>query len=183
MQFEIKTCCWKPVLLAFLMCASELFASAQAAPNVNFRGSLVAEACTLRPGDEDIPLQLVGTSTQELYLNTRTIGTPFEIHLEGCDPGISNNVTITFGGNTSAELPSLLALDGGSAAAGVAIGIETPAGVLLPLNMTSDRQVLTSGANVLALKAFAKGEPQALANASIRGGVFSVTSMFRLDYP
>ena len=183
MGLEIKVSCWKPVVGMLLMGASLLSASAPAAPNMSFRGALVAEACTLRPGDEDIPLQLWDTSSKYLYLNTRTIGKPFEIHLEGCDVSIGNNVTITFSGNASTVLSGLLALGGGSTAAGVAIGIETPAGNLLPLNVTSDRQALTSGANVIALKAFIKAEPQAIANQSITAGFLTATSTFTLSYP
>ena len=150
---------------------------------MSFRGALVAQACTLRPGDDDIPLQLWDTSSQYLYLSTRTIGKPFEIHLEGCDISIGGDVTITLSGNASAVLPGLLALGGGSTAAGVAIGIETPAGNLLPLNVTSDRQALTSGANIIALKAFIKAEPQAIANQSIVAGLLTAVSTFTLSYP
>ena len=183
MGFEIKASCWKPMAVTLLMGASLLSASAPAAPNLSFRGALVAQACTLRPGDDDIPLQLWDTSSQYLYLNTRTIGKPFEIHLEGCDISIGNDVTITFSGNASAVLPGLLALGGGSTAAGVAIGIETPAGNLLPLNVTSDRQALTSGANVIALKSFIEAEPQAIANQSVTAGLLTATSTFTLNYP
>ena len=92
MGLEIKVSCWKPVVGMLLMGASLLSASAPAAPNMSFRGALVAEACTLRPGDEDIPLQLWDTSSKYLYLNTRTIGKPIAIHLEGCDVSIIKNI-------------------------------------------------------------------------------------------
>ena len=100
----------------------------EAADNLSFRGVLVADACTLRPG-------------------------------------------------------GLLALDSGSSATGVAIGIETPADRPLPLNTASDEQVLAYGNNTIALKAYIRGEPQAIANQSIAAGTFRATSTFTLHYP
>ncbi len=157
--------------------------SVYAADNLSFKGRLVAEPCSIRPGDEALELDLREVSAQELYLNNRTTGRPFEIHLEGCDTRIADSVTTTFSGVESAELPGLLRLDGGSAASGVAIGLETPDNTPLPLNITSDKQTLNDGPNTIAFKAFIKGEPRALADRLIVAGLFTATSTFTLDYP
>lgn len=184
MGIETVTSYWKSLVLALLMGAPLLLPdSVKAADNLRFRGVLVAEACSFRPGDESIVLDQLEVSSQYLYLNTRTISKPFQIHLEGCDTRISRFVTTTFSGNESSGLPGLLALGGGSAAAGVAIGIETPADNLLPLNVASDRQSLSNGANIIVFKAFIKAEPQAIANRSITAGNFTAISVFTLNYP
>jgi len=157
--------------------------SSHGADNLSFKGVLVQEACSIRPGDEALALELWDTSPKYLYLNTRTLGKVFQIHLEGCDTGIGDSVTTTFSGNESLELPGLLALDAGSSASGVAIGLETPENTPLPLNTATDKQVLSDGSNRIELKAYVKGEPKALADQSIMAGTFSAVSTFTLNYP
>lgn len=160
-----------------------LLPHAQAADNLSFKGNLVEEACTLRPGDEAITLELWDLTSKYLYLNTRSVGKDFKLHLDDCDTSVGNTVTITFGGRENRELPGLLALDGGSGASGIGIGLETLASKPLPLNATSDEQVLTNGANVIELKAYVQGEPKAISDQTIGHGAYTVTSTFTLDYP
>lgn len=154
-----------------------------AADNLIFTGNLVAVPCTLRPGDEAITLSMSDISTRELYDNNRTVGKRFRIHLQGCDTNIADSVITTFSGRENMELPGLLALDAGSAAAGIALGMETPANVYLPLNTPSDAHTLSDGNNTLEFKAYVRGEPRALAEKSITAGVFTATSTFMLYYP
>ncbi|WPN96618.1 fimbrial protein [Pseudomonas sp. MUP55] len=154
-----------------------------AADNLSFKGNLVEEACTLRPGDEAIALELWDLTSKHLYLNTRSVGKRFKLHLEDCDTTIGNSVTITFGGAQNRELPGLLALDAGSGASGIGIGIETLGDKPLPLNTVSDKQVLSDGSNAIELKAYVQGEPTALNNQTIGHGAYTVTSTFTLDYP
>lgn len=165
-------------LLAGLMLVSQAYA----ADNLSFKGNLVAQACTIRPGDEALEFELREASSHFLYLNTRTASESFFIHLEGCDTSIAGSVTTTFSGNENTELPGLLALDPGSRAEGIAVGLETPASVPLPLNTESEKQALVDGGNVLGFKAYIKGEPQAIANKSIKAGVFTAASTFTLNY-
>ena len=85
MRIQIEARGWKPLALALLMGAPLLLpVSARAADNLRFSGGLVAEACSFRPGDEAIVLDQLEASSQYLYLNTRTVSKPFQIHLEGC---------------------------------------------------------------------------------------------------
>ena len=184
MQSKNRSKQWQSAVLTLLVGVPFILpGNGLATDNLSFRGVLLQEACTLRAGDEAIALDLRDVSTKYLYLNTRTLGKPFEIHLEGCDTSIGSTVTTTFSGAASVALPGLLAVNSGSAARGVAIGIETPAGKLLALNMASDQQVLSSGNNVISLRAFIKGEPQSIASQSIAAGDFTVMSTFTLDYP
>ncbi|QOY69024.1 MULTISPECIES: fimbrial protein [unclassified Pseudomonas] len=168
---------------AALVLSLGLIAEGNAADNLSFRGNLVEEACTIRPGDEAITLELWDLTSKYLYLNTRSLGKVFKLHLEDCDTTVGNTVTITFGGRENPELPGLLALDGGSGASGIAVGLETPANNPLPLNTVSDRQVLSDGNNVIELKAYVQGEPRAIQDQTIGHGAYTVTSTFTLDYP
>ena len=88
-----------------------------------------------------------------------------------------------FGGRENSALPGLFALDGGSGASGIGVGLETPSNKPLPLNAVSDEQVLSNGSNVIELKAYVQGEPQAIREQTIGHGAYRVTSTFTLDYP
>ncbi|PRW91366.1 exotoxin [Pseudomonas simiae] len=160
-----------------------LIPAGQAADNLSFKGNLVEEACTIRPGDEAITLELWDVTSKHLYINTRSQGKGFKLHLEDCDTTIGNTVTITFGGRENMALPGLFALDGGSGASGIGVGLETPSNKPLPLNTVSDEQVLSNGNNVIELKAYVQGEPDAIRDQTIGHGLFTVTSTFTLDYP
>ena len=173
---------WQPVVIALLGVSLIWPDDGVAASNLTLKGALVAAACKIKAGDETLAIDLGVVTSAELYRYTRTIGKTFHIHLEDCDTSISNSVTTTFSGTESIKLPGLLAL-GGSIEKGVAIGLETLAGTPLPLNVVSDRQALSNGANVIAFKAFIKAEPQAIVNRSITAGNFTATSIFMLNYP
>ncbi|WP_330210479.1 fimbrial protein [Pseudomonas sp. AM4(2022)] len=160
-----------------------LISDAKAADNLSFKGNLVEEACTIRPGDEAITLELWDVTSKHLYINTRTQGKNFRLHLEDCDTTIGKTVNILFGGRENMALPGLLALDPGSGATGVAVGLETLSNKPLPLNQVSDDQVLSEGSNVIELKAYLQGEPQAIQDKTIGQGAYTVTSTFTLDYP
>ncbi|MGY2399752.1 fimbrial protein [Pseudomonas sp. SDO5271_S396] len=172
-----------PVFVAALLLSCSSILEVQAADNLKFKGKLVREACTIRPGDDAITLELWDVTSKHLYINTRSVGKPFKLHLEDCDTSIGNSVTITFGGAENRELPGLLALDGGSGASGIGVGIETPGDEPLPLNAVSDKQLLVAGSNVIELKAYVKGEPSAIRDQSIGHGAYTATSTFTLDYP
>ena len=121
---------WRPVAAAIVWGLSMMMAGkTPAADNLSFVGNLVAQACSIRPGDEAIELLFDDQSSHYLYLNTRTQSVPFYIHLVGCDTSIANTVTALFSGVENTELPGLLALATGSRARGIAIGLESAAGV------------------------------------------------------
>lgn len=96
------------------------------------------------------------------------------------EPG--KTVKITCGGTANNALQEMLSLDSGSEASGIAIGMETPAGVRLPVNGAGQAQVLVSDSNTLTIHAYVKGEPGVLANKAIARGSFSATSIFNLEY-
>ncbi|ARZ00589.1 exported pilin protein [Yersinia ruckeri] len=152
------------------------------ADNIRFYGELVAEPCVILPGEENIPLDFGTVIDQYLYLNQRSHGQQFELHLAGCDLSVANSVRMTFSGKESINLPGLLALDTASLAAGIAIGMETVAGKPLPLNLAGQIYPLAKNSNLIAFKAYIKGEPQAITNQSIKRGSFSAVATFSLEY-
>lgn len=173
----------RPYAGVALLLSFSLVPAGHAADNLSFKGNLVEEACTIRPGDEAITLELWDVTSKHLYINTRTQGKGFKVHLEDCDTTVGNTVTITLGGRENAALPGLFALDVASGASGIGLGIETPNNKPLPLNTASDEQVLSDGSNVIELKAYVQGEPEAIRDQTIGHGRFTVTSTFTLDYP
>ncbi|MFL1415485.1 fimbrial protein [Pseudomonas fildesensis] len=172
------SCAWLTLLLTF-----GLIPTGHAVDNLRFKGNLVEQACTIRPGDEAITLELWDITSKHLYINTRSVGKGFKLHLDACDTTIGNTVTITFGGAENRALPGLFALDGGSGASGIGLGLETLSNKPLPVNSVSDEQVLTNGNNVIELQAYVQGEPNAIRDQTIGHGAYRVTSTFTLDYP
>nr|WP_273974774.1 MULTISPECIES: fimbrial protein [Serratia] len=151
-------------------------------PNMRLHGALVAEPCVIPPGEDSIPLDFGAVETKYLYLHERTAGQGFSIHLADCDTSIAKTVQVAFTGTESGALPGLLAPAAGSTAAGIAIGLETPAAKPVPLNTATDKAELQSGDNVIALQAYVQGEPTAITGKSITEGAFSAVATFALTY-
>lgn len=153
----------------------------RAADNLHFFGSLVHEPCTIAPGDEDLQLDFGEIVDKYIYANGRTRSLPVPLHLVGCDTSIAENVKITFSGVENASLPGRLTLDVGSAASGIAIGMELPQGNAWPLN--SERSMtLSDGTTVIPLHAYVQGEPEAIRDKTIARGLFIASATFTLDY-
>ncbi|MBL5905352.1 fimbrial protein [Serratia fonticola] len=163
---------------ALLLCSQPSIA----AKNMRFHGALVAEPCVISPGDETVVLDFDTVLDKYLYMNTRTHGQPFKLHLSQCDLSLGKTVKVTFSGDGSAVLPGLLALNGASQASGIAIGMETPQGELLPINQPGKAQALANGSNTLTVQAYVQGEPEALAKKAITRGPFSAVATFSLEY-
>jgi type 1 fimbria pilin len=155
---------------------------AQGADNVRFHGALVAEPCVIAPGEENLLLDFGTVIDKYLYLNQRTHGQLFELHLRECDLSLGTTVRVTFSGNENPRLPGLLAIDGASQASGIAIGMETPEGKPLPLNQTGQKYPLAKGSTLIAFKAYVQGEAEAIARKTIERGPFSAVATFSLEY-
>lgn len=149
------------------------------AANVRLHGRLVAEPCIVV--SEYIEVDFGTIVDKYLYKNIRTLGQPFEIELGDCDLSLGNVVKVTFIGVESPTLGGLLAV--GTPSKGIAIGIETPAGKSVKFNQPSDAFALQSATEQLEFKAYVQGESLAITEKSIERGDFSVTSIFKLDYP
>nr|WP_245610274.1 fimbrial protein [Yersinia kristensenii] len=149
---------------------------------MKFHGALVAEPCVIPAGEENIQLDFGTVVDRYLYLNQRTQGQQFELHLAECDLSLAASIKITFSGEENHYLPGLLALSPGSQASGIGIGIESVDGELLPLNKSGQQYPLAKGSNVILFKAYLAGEPAAIVNKTIERGPFHAVATFKLEY-
>ncbi|EOV8484581.1 fimbrial protein [Klebsiella aerogenes] len=150
--------------------------------NLHLFGALVAEPCVIPPGEEDITLDFGTIVDKYIYQNGRTSSESFNLHLTECDLSLGKTVKATFMGTESNTLPGFLALNVGSQASGVAIGLETQQGKQLLINETSEQYILQEGENLISLNAYVQGEPEAIRNKDIGRGSFSATATFSLEY-
>ncbi|BEO10533.1 TPA: fimbrial protein [Serratia marcescens] len=155
---------------------------ARAEYNLYFHGELVAEPCVIPPGSEIIPLDFGTVIDKYLYSYQRTLAVPLAIQLAECDLSLGQSLTVTFVGSENGSLPGYLALDTGSQARGVAIGLESMEGKSLPLNKRGEKISLVSGNNQIRLQAYIRGEPLALQSRTIVRGDFSAAVTFNLEY-
>lgn len=177
MKSNNRTFFWVNIVLLMLFAAS-----AKAVDNLNFHGTLVQVPCSVAPGSENIALDIGDVIDKYLYANTRTQSKPFTIRLENCDTALSNTVDVEFDGTESLALAGLIALEPGSGATGIAIGIESPEGVALPLN-TVKTFTLNNGSTDLVFYTYVQAEPQAISSKNIGRGTFSSVANFTLAYP
>ncbi len=150
--------------------------------NLWLHGALVSEPCIISPGDEAVTLDFGNIVDKYIYHNRRTLGQNFSISLKECDLSVGGIVTITFQGNESLKLPGLIEIDASSMANGIAVGLETSDAKPLPLNQESPKILLQPGSNIITLRAYVEGEPDAIANQHIEYGSFTATVTFTLNY-
>lgn len=172
----------KTILLPIaLLCISHISWSAAPTVAISYSGELVAEPCVIPPGEENIELDFGTVIDKYLYINQRTLGKAFTLRLAECDLSLGETVSIAFNGAESSALPGLLAIDSGTVS-GIAIGLEYTDGVALPLNKATSKFRLQPGSNMISLKAYVRGEPEAIAARSIGKGEFHASATFLLDY-
>ncbi|CAI2025993.1 fimbrial protein [Serratia fonticola] len=179
---HIKNLVYGGVLMMGTVVLNIVMAASPPSMSVRYSGSLVAEPCTILPEDESIAVDFGTVIDKYLYLNNRTLSKPFQLHLIDCDTELGKSVKMTFSGAESITLPGLLALEAGSDARGVAIGLETRGGKSLPFNQQSPGQEITDGNNTIILQAYVQSEPDALRDKSIRRGAFTAVAIFALEY-
>lgn len=172
----------KNIMELMIILSFFIYGSAVAADNIHFSGVLVSQPCTLPEEDTNIPLEFDTVVTKYLYQYQRTKSKPFAIRLLDCNPALMGAVNVTFEGSPDSELTDLLAIDTGSSAQGIAIGIELADGTLLPINTTSPAQPLVSGSNSLSFNAFVQIQPTVLANKSLKNGDFTAITTFVVGY-
>lgn len=164
-----------------VLCSGLLMCSAVHGADVEVKGQLVFEPCTLSQASENITLSFGTIVKNYFYTADRTPPEPFSIELEGCDTTIGKEAFITFRGAESSALPGLLVPDNGTLP-GLAIGIETPAGPL-PLNKTSPAYALSDGTTTLNFQGYVQAEPDAVKDKTLTTGVLSATATFEISYP
>lgn len=157
--------------------------SALAIPdNLRIIGNLVEEPCTILPGDENITMDFFDTPEKNFYAYGETPGKEFMIKLADCDISIGKTVEVTFSGTPNLALPGYLALSTSSVASGFAVGLQNADKTPLGIEQKGSKTTLQNGANQLRFYAYLKGEPDAIANKSIKVGPYSAVATFKLDY-
>ncbi|EPF17725.1 fimbrial protein SteF [Cedecea davisae] len=167
--------------LCFFLLAMAITNTALAADNVEIKGELVTEPCSLSPESELIPLDFKNVVSKYLYINGRTLGMPFIIKLVDCDTSLGNTAMVAFTGSEGV-LPGLMVPDDGDTH-GIAFGIETREGQPVPFNKLSPVFELSDGETEMNLQGYIQAEPDALKNESVLLGPFIGTATFEINYP
>ncbi|MEI9482397.1 fimbrial protein [Enterobacter cancerogenus] len=174
-----------PVLTSTTALVLALFTAGLASAldnNLQISGTLVTEPCSLDVNNNTLTVDFGTIIEKGLYKDVRTPGFPLTITLTECDISLGKLVNLTFTGAESAALPGYLATTG-AGSTGVAIGIETPDGVNLPLNKATPGYALQDGTTQIALQAYVEAEPEAIKNQSLVPGEFSATATIDAEYP
>ncbi|WP_272676447.1 fimbrial protein [Providencia huaxiensis] len=150
--------------------------------NLRIIGNLVEEPCTILPGDENIPMDFFDTPEKNFYAYGETPPKEFVIKLSDCDTTIGKFVEVTFSGTLNLALPGFLALSTSSVASGFAVGLQNSDKTPLALEQKGSKLTLQDGANQLRFYAYLKGEPDAIADKTIKVGPYSAVATFKLDY-
>ena len=87
-----------------------------------------------------------------------------------------------FAGDENTFISGALAISLGSQAEGIAVGLENADGTALAVNDVSPQITLNDGLTLLNFRAYVQGEPDALANKTIKRGPFSAIATFHLNY-
>lgn len=90
---------------AAVLCSGLLICSAAHSTDVEIKGNLVFEPCTLSAKSENISLPFGSIVKNYFYTADKTPPEPFSIELENCDTSIGKEAFVTFRGTESIALP------------------------------------------------------------------------------
>ncbi|MDX7991028.1 fimbrial protein [Xenorhabdus littoralis] len=144
--------------------------------------TVLAPTCSIKAEDKNIEVDFGDISNRDFYQNHRTESRNFNLRLERCDPRVTKSLKIKFSGETSKELPGLLAVKSTARTVGVAIGMEKTDGTQMPFNKTSEFPLSDSRNNEIPLRAYVQAEPSALKEKKIGVGQFTAIATFEVDY-
>ncbi|SMG61777.1 fimbrial protein [Cedecea sp. NFIX57] len=153
------------------------------AVDVRVTGALVSGPCSLKTTDITVSAGEASARFFYTHVPARTAGTGFDIVLQGCPPGVAGDARVTLTGTEDPALPGLLLP---SAHRGMAFGIETADGHLLPVNQpvsAAKAFPLSAGETVMHLKGFIQAEPDAVRNRTLSPGPLQAVATFRVYYP
>ncbi|ENA1775494.1 type 1 fimbrial protein [Yersinia ruckeri] len=174
----------KLLISTILLPAIFLFSEKHAlGADISLHGTLIESLpCTVKPDDQSSEVRLGAIYDKYLYQYQRTAGKVFYLHLEHCDLSLANSMTILFTGQENPKLPGLLALEKGSQASGIGIGLETVPGKKIALDKPSDPIPLIGEDNIISLRAYIAAEQNAIEQRSITPGFFSSIATFSISY-
>lgn len=174
---------WVAVVAIGLLMALFAGQSARAGEsNVNFKGQLVEDPCTVAAGPDGgaVEVDFGSIPDKMLYLHKRTWTQKFHILLEECDLTLGSKVHLTFMGTEDNEQPGLLSVTGG--AKHVAVGLLSYNGQAIELNKQTEDYQLHAGITELDFGAYVQASDSAIKAHNIDRGVFTAVATFRLEY-
>ncbi|ASG86548.1 fimbrial protein [Salmonella enterica subsp. salamae] len=164
---------------ALLLCVAATW-PVRAADNVHFSGRLVASACTLiLQGVDAAAVDFAQLDSADFIPSGQSARKPLIFELTDCDSALSGGVQVTFAGAEAPGSTGILAIDNGSMASGIGIGIETLAGAPVAMNDASGATfTLSTGNNTLRLNAWV----QRLPGDDLKPGTFTATATATFEY-
>ncbi|SFN19694.1 fimbrial protein [Izhakiella capsodis] len=116
------------------------------------QGELIAEACMVEAGDRQpvVRMELFSSNRFEDSGNEAE-PMPFSLHLQGCNPNVSDRIGIVFYGVADGKKPDVLSIgEGERTASDIGIGLFDEQGKLIPINAELKTwKPLTKGTRIL----------------------------------
>lgn len=184
-KVNCKRAGWMPMSVALCFCgALPLVALAANSNDIQYSGTLIALPCTVDPIYENFGVDFGGNINSKDLLDGQRRYSKEDIlfHLTDCDISLGSAISAKFSG-VSVTANGLLNVDAGSQASGIAVGLETPSGVALPINNAQVEPVIpiTNGEMTIRVRSYL----QAVEGASvdmIEPGFFTATLTYTLVY-
>ncbi|MGJ3355920.1 fimbrial protein [Providencia sp. Je.9.19] len=152
--------------------------------DIQYSGTLITLPCTVDPLYENFGVDFGDNiNTKDLANGQRRYSKEdLLFHLTDCDTSLGNTISAKFSG-VSMTPNGLLNVDAGSEASGIAVGLETLSGVVLPINNAQVEPVvaITNGDMTIRLRAYLK-IVDGISIEAITPGFFSATLTYTLVY-
>lgn len=170
------------VSTGLLLCS--FTAQAANSNDIQYSGTLIALPCTVDPLSENIAADFGSNINAKDLANGQRIYSREDIlfHLMDCDISLGNTISVKFSG-ASTTANGLLNVDADSEASGITVGLETPSGMVLPINNYQVTPVLpiTDGDMNIRIRAYLQ-VAEGMTMASITPGFFTATLTYSLIY-
>ncbi|WP_368877487.1 fimbrial protein [Providencia vermicola] len=176
---------WLPISAALCVCSALPSVSLAANSNdIQYSGTLIALPCTVDPIYENFGVDFGGNiNTKDLVDGQRRYSKEdILFHLTDCDTSLGSAISARLSG-ASTTANGLLNVDAGSQASRIAVGLETPSGVALPINNAPVGPVMpiTDGEMTIRVRSYL----QAVEGATVETmtpGFFTATLTYTLVY-
>ncbi len=150
---------------------------ARASVDINYHGTLVADACQLSTNSAEQVVTFPDIAVSAFKRHPRTAPKKFVLTLLECDLTAGNLVNVTFNGPESREQPGTFAMTQGNSK-GVSIAIESENGEAVKPSVAMRPVTLMQGSNELRFRAYIQGKDY----TAIKEGAFSSSVNFVLEY-
>ncbi|WP_272691079.1 fimbrial protein [Providencia sp. PROV116] len=168
----------------FLANIVSLNAYASNSNEIQYSGTLIALPCTVNPQYENFEVFFGFSINEKDLANGRRFYSKEDIlfRLDNCDVSMGNSISAKFSAASTTDA-GLLNVDAISEASGIAIGLETPSGVALPINNTQVESMvpIKDGEMIIRLRSYLQAIDSGAIN-TVTPGFFSATLTYSLIY-